>query len=249
MPLSGIDACKRALRVTRAQFQRGVGDLREVIRKRSKGVKKTRGQLRKLEAKVKELGGALSEEVSDGSSVLYDTSSDSDSDMGSDDAKEEPSSASDKASAAGMPKAKGVPTPKAKARVKESQAPSSGRRSKQSFPEVPPGETLRYTRANPTPKASGTLVSPKGTPGVVRLASNLDGVFLALVRSTTRTVPGRFAAKPRRSSRKAISCMAHDTPLVGCDSNSPPAASAPHPTIQYVLCQVHGESAEARPVL
>ena len=60
MPLSGIDACKRALRVTRAQFQRGVGDLREVIRKRSKGVKKTRGQLRKLEAKVKELGGALS---------------------------------------------------------------------------------------------------------------------------------------------------------------------------------------------
>ena len=43
--------------------------------------------------------------------------------------------------------------------------------------------------------------------------------------------------------------MAHDTPLVGCDSNSPSAASALHPTIQYVLCQVHGESAEARPVL
>ena len=46
--------------MTRAQFQRGVGDLREIIRKRSKGIKKTRGQLRKLEAKVKELGGALS---------------------------------------------------------------------------------------------------------------------------------------------------------------------------------------------
>ena len=81
--------------MTRAQFQRGVGDLREIIRKRSKGVKKTRGQLRKLEAKVKELGGALSEEVSDGSSVLCDTSSDSDSDMVSDDAKAEPSSTSD----------------------------------------------------------------------------------------------------------------------------------------------------------
>ena len=135
MPLGGIDACKRALRVTRAQFQRGVGDLREIIRKRSKGVKKTRGQLRKLEAKVKELGGALSEEVSDGSSVLCDISSDSDSDMVSDDAKAEPSSTSDngigkkvasseqapkaKASAAGMPKVQTGPTPKAKAKVVE----------------------------------------------------------------------------------------------------------------------------------
>ena len=162
MPLSGIDACKRALRVTRAQFQRGVGDLREVIRKRSKGVKKTRGQLRKLEAKVKELGGALSEEVSDGSSVLYDTSSDSDSDMGSDDAKAEPSSASDKASAAGMPKAKAVPTPKAKARVKESQAPSSGRRSKQSFPEVPPGENAPPHKGKPNAEGVRYPSFPKG---------------------------------------------------------------------------------------
>ena len=95
MPLGGIDACKRALRVTRAQFQRGVGDVREIIRKRSKGVKKTRGQLRKLEAKVKELGGALSEEVSDGSTVLCDTSSGSDSDMVSEDAKAESPSTSD----------------------------------------------------------------------------------------------------------------------------------------------------------
>ena len=151
MPLSGIDACKRALRVTRAQFQRGVGDLREVIRKRSKGVKKTRGQLRKLEAKVKELGGALSEEVSDGSSVLYDTSSDSDSDMGSDDAKAEPSSASDKASAAGMPKAKAVPTPKAKAR-----------RSKQSFPEVPPGENAPLHKGKPNAEGVRYPGFPKG---------------------------------------------------------------------------------------
>ena len=147
MPLSGIDACKRALRVTRAQFQRGVGDLREIIRKRSKGVKKTRGQLRKLEAKVKELGGALSEEVSDGSSVLCDTSSDSDSDMVSDDAKAEPSSTSDngigkkvasseqapRAKASAAPKTRTGPTPKAKAKVDEGQAPSSGRRSKHSL--------------------------------------------------------------------------------------------------------------------
>ena len=156
MPLGGIDACKRALRVTRAQFQRGVGDLHEIIRKRSKGVKKTRDHLCKLEAKVKELGGTLSEEVSDGSSVLYDTSSDSDSDMVSDDAKAEPSSPSDngigkkmasseqapkaKASAAEMPKGQTGSTPKAKAKVVEGQAPSSGRRSKENFPEIPPGE-------------------------------------------------------------------------------------------------------------
>ena len=180
MPLSGIDACKRALRVTRAQFQRGVGDLREVIRKRSKGVKKTRGQLRKLEAKVKELGGALSEEVSDGSSVLCDTSSDSDSDMVSDDAKAEPSSASDnrigkkvasseqapkaKASAAATPKARAGPTPKAKAKVAESQAPSSGRRSKQSFPEVPPGQDAPLHNGRPNAEGVRYPGFPKGDP-------------------------------------------------------------------------------------
>ena len=70
------------------------GDLREIVRKRSKCVKKTRGHLRKLEAKVKDMGGALSEEVSDGSSVLCDTSSDSGSDTASEDSKGEPSSAS-----------------------------------------------------------------------------------------------------------------------------------------------------------
>ena len=87
MRLNGIDARKRALRVTRAQFRRGLGDLREIVRKRSKCVKKTRGHLRKLEAKVKDMGGALSEEVSDGSSVLCDTSSDSGSDTASEDSK------------------------------------------------------------------------------------------------------------------------------------------------------------------
>ena len=165
MPLSGIDACKRALRVTRAQFQRGVGDLREVIRKRSKGVKKTRGQLRKLEAKVKELGGTLSEEVSDGSSVLCDTSSDSDSEMVSEDPKdpkEEPSTASDKASAAGAPKAKAAPRPKAKARVNESEAPSSGRRSKQSFPDVPPGENAPLHKGKPNAEGVRYPGFPKG---------------------------------------------------------------------------------------
>ena len=178
MPLSGIDACKRAVRVTRAQFQHGVGDLREIIRKRSKGVKKTRGQLRKLEAKVKELGGALSEEVSDGSSVLCDTSSDSDSDMVSDDAKAEPSSTSDngtgkkvasseqapraKASAAAAPKTRTGPTPKAKAKVDEGQAPSSGRRSKQSFPEVPPGEDAPLHNGRPNAEGVRYPGFPKG---------------------------------------------------------------------------------------
>ena len=245
MPLSGIDACKRALRVTSAQFQRGVGDLREVIRKRCKGVKKTRGQLRKLEAKVKELGGTLSEEVSDGSSVLYDTSSDSAPRT----RKRNHRLPQTRPRRPVRQKQKLYPSPKPRpesTRVKSRlQAGGANKVFRKSLRE----KTLRYTRANLTPKASSTLASPKGTPGAVRLASNLDGVFLALVRSTTRTVPGRFAAKPRRSSRKAISCMAHDTSLVGRDSNSPSAASALRPAIQYDLCQVHGESAEARPVL
>ena len=180
MPLGGMDACKRALRVTRAQFRRGVGDLREIVRKRSKSIKKTRGQLRKLEAKVKELGGALSEEVSDGSSVLCDTSSDSDSDsdMASDDVKAEPSSASDngvgkkavskeqapkaKASAAGVPKVQPGPPSKAKAKAVQGGAPPSGRRSKQSFPEIPPGEVAPLHKGKPNAEGVRYPGFPKG---------------------------------------------------------------------------------------
>ena len=84
MPLVGLDACKRTFRVKRALYKRGVGDLRDVMRKRSKCIKKSRGQVRKLEEKVKELGGTLSEDVSDYSSVLCGTSSDSESDTESD---------------------------------------------------------------------------------------------------------------------------------------------------------------------
>ena len=178
MPLNGIDACKRALRVTRAQFRRGLGDLREIVRKRSKCVKKTRGHLRKLEAKVKDMGGALSEEVSDGSSVLCDTSSDSGSDTASEDSKGEPSSASNngngkmelvsehmpkaKAAVVAAPKMQAKPAPKGKAKVSEGEVPSSGRRSKQNFPEVAPGEDAPLHKGKPN--AQGVLYPgfPKG---------------------------------------------------------------------------------------
>ena len=216
MPLSGIDACKRALRVTRAQFQRGVGDLREVIRKRSRGVKKTRGQLRKLEAKVKELGGALSEEVSDGSSVLCDTSSDSDSDMVSDDAKAEPSSASDNGIGKRWHPASKLlrqrpprpprrkreldPLPKPRPKLLRVRRPRPVGGASRVFLRSLQSRMLRCTTADPTPKVLGTLVSPKGILGVVRRASSFGEVLLALARSTARSAPGRFAVKLRKSS-------------------------------------------------
>ena len=180
MPLNGIDACKRALRVTRAQFQRGLGDLREVVRKRSKCVKKTRGHLRRLEAKLKDMGGTLSEEVSDGSSVLCDTSSDSESSTASEDNKATASSDSKgvtrdmtvdgqhlpkaKAAAAAAPKVEAKSVPKAKAKVAKGETPSSARRSKHTFPEVPPGEHAPLHKGKPN--AEGVLYPgyPKGHP-------------------------------------------------------------------------------------
>ena len=127
---------------------------------------------------MKELGGALSEEVSDCSSVLCDTSSDSDSDMVSDEVKAEPSSTPDKgigrnavsseqapkakAPAASTPKAKTGPTPKAKAQVKESQAPSSSRRSKHTFPEVPPQEEAPLHKGKPNAEGVRYPGFPKG---------------------------------------------------------------------------------------
>ena len=179
MPLNGIDACKRALRVTRAQFQRGLGDLREVVRKRSKCVKKTRGHLRRLEAKLKDMGGTLSEEVSDGSSVLCDTS-DSESSTASEDNKATASSDSKgvtrdmtvdgqhlpkaKAAAAAAPKVQAKSVPKAKAKVAKGETPSSTRRSKHTFPEVPPGEHAPLHKGKPN--AEGVLYPgyPKGHP-------------------------------------------------------------------------------------
>ena len=180
MPLNGIDACKRALRVTRAQFQRGLGDLREVVRKHSKCVKKTRGHLRRLEAKLKDMGGTLSEEVSDGSSVLCDTSSDSESSTASEDNKATASSDSKgvtrdmtvdgqrlpkaKAAAAAAPKVQAKSIPKAKAKVAKGETPSSARRSKHTFPEVPPGEHAPLHKGKPN--AEGVLYPgyPKGHP-------------------------------------------------------------------------------------
>ncbi|CAE7532152.1 unnamed protein product, partial [Symbiodinium pilosum] len=113
MPLTSIHACKRSLRVARAQYNRGIGDLREGIRRRNKAIKKSRNGLRKLEAKVQELGGELSEEMSDYSSPLGDTASESESGTNSHAEKVEPASSKEQA----VPKKKAVAksSPKAEA--------------------------------------------------------------------------------------------------------------------------------------
>ena len=68
--MPSIEADKRALRVALATFQRGVGDLREVLAKQRPLLLKKKALLRKLEKKVADKGGELS-----GSSLLDDSSS------------------------------------------------------------------------------------------------------------------------------------------------------------------------------
>ena len=81
-----VNAVARALRVARATFARRTGDLRSMIKHRIPGCKKAKGQLRKLEARLVELGGELSEEVSSEDALLGATSSDESGESSSDDA-------------------------------------------------------------------------------------------------------------------------------------------------------------------
>ena len=132
MPLGGLDACKRALRVKRALYKRGVGDLRDLMRKRSKGIKKSRGQVQKLEEKVRELGGTLSEDVSDYSSVLYDASSDSESGAKSEKKKASQKKPKDKLSPkkdvdAETDKKEAAPPSEAESKRKEAEVQATGR--------------------------------------------------------------------------------------------------------------------------
>ena len=169
MPLVGLDACKRTLRVKRALYKRGVGDLRDLMRKRSKCIKKSRGQVRKLEDKVQELGGTLSEDVSDYSSVLCGTSSDSESDTESDKNEVAQKKPEDKPSpkkivAAGTNKTDAAPPSEAKSEGNQTEVKAVGRRSKQTFPEIPPGEYAPLHKGKPN--AQGVLYPglPKGDP-------------------------------------------------------------------------------------
>ncbi|OLP88805.1 hypothetical protein AK812_SmicGene29789 [Symbiodinium microadriaticum] len=80
-----VDAVARALRVARATFARRTGDLRSMIRNRIPRCKKAKGQMRKLEARLVELGGELSEEVSSEDALLGATSSEESGETSSDD--------------------------------------------------------------------------------------------------------------------------------------------------------------------
>ena len=148
---------------------RGVGDLRDIVRKRSKCIKKSRGQLRKLEEKVKELGGTLSEDVSDYSSLLCSTSSESGSSSESDNNEVAPTKPVDTACTGKKTVAKTVqkesaPSSKAKSSGKETEVKTSGRRTKQTFPEVAPGKDAPLHKGKPN--AEGVLYPgfPKGDP-------------------------------------------------------------------------------------
>ena len=171
--MPSIEADKRALRVARATFQRGVGDLREVLAKQRPLLLKKKALLRKLEKKVADKGGELSEEVSSCSSLLDDSSSGS-------------SGASDhETTPVAKVKAKSKPEPVAKAKVKARELPpvksseeeeeasaeqdkggakKKARRSKADFPDVPPGEPAPRHRGKAN--AQGELYSGyrKGDP-------------------------------------------------------------------------------------
>ena len=163
MPLSSLDATQRALRVARAQYSRGKGDLRELLRKRQATVKKQKTTLRQLEDKVREMDGVLSEECSSSSSLLGSSSSDSESETDSASFKGTPPK--EKASP-GLkpPEEEAVPQAKTKAKAKAKAPPVSPkeksiakapRRSKQNFPEIPPGEPAPSHKGKPN--AEGVL--------------------------------------------------------------------------------------------
>ena len=207
--MPSIEADKRALRVARATFQRGVGDLREVLAKQRPLLLKKKALLRKLEKKVADKGGELSEEVSSCSSLLDDSSSGS-------------SGASDHVTTpVAKVKAKSKPEPVAKAKVKARELPpvksseeeeeasaeqdkgggkKKARRSKADFPDVPPGEPAPRHRGKAN--AQGELYPARATPGVVRAASSFAAVSPVPPKATVLDAFGRSANDGRHSSKK-----------------------------------------------
>ena len=101
------------------------------------------------------------------------------------------------------PKMQAKPAPKAKAKVSEGEVPSSGRRSKQNFPEVAPARTPHFTRVNQTPKACCTPASLKGMPCAVKRVSNFGEAFTSLANRTVHSARGRCVAESGCLDRKS----------------------------------------------
>ena len=159
-----VNAVARALRVARATFARRTGDLRSMIKHRIPGCKKAKGQLRKLEARLKELGGELSEEVSSEGSLLGVTSSEESGEASSDEApvKKEEDDEKPEAAAEGN-KGHGVAKPGGEGKPKAASK-KPARRSKEAFPFIPPGDPAPNHRGRPN--AEGVLYPgfPKDHP-------------------------------------------------------------------------------------
>ena len=197
-----VNAVARALRVARATFARRTGDLRSMIKHRIPGCKKAKGQLRKLEARLVELGGELSEEVSSEGSLLGVTSFEESGEASSDDAPakneqddEKPEAAAEGSKGHGVAKPGGEVKPKA-----ASKKPSS----------LP--ETLhRTTVADPTPKAFFTRGFQRNTPSFATLVRCCAAALTARAKPTTPLAPGGRADE--RTCPKKSACRAYSLPL------------------------------------
>ena len=118
------------------------------------------------EEKVRELGGTLSEDVSDYSSVLYDASSDSTESEKNKAVQKEPE---DKPSPkkdvdAETDKKEAAPPSEAESRGKKAEVQATGRRSKQNFPEIPPGDDAPLHKGKPNAQGVRYPGYPKGDP-------------------------------------------------------------------------------------
>ena len=206
-----VNAVARALRVARATFARRTGDLRSMIKHRIPGCKKAKGQLRKLEARLKELGGELSEEVSSEGSLLGVTSSEESGEASSDEApvKKEEDDEKPEAAAEGN-KGHGVAKPGGEGKPKAASK-KPARRSKEAFPFIPPGDPAPNHRGRPTPKAFFTRGFQRTTPSFATLARCCAAALTARAKPTTPLAPGGRADK--RTCPKRSVCRAYSLPL------------------------------------
>ena len=159
-----VDAVARALRVARATFARRTGDLRSMIKNRIPRCKKAKGQMRKLEARLVELGGELSEEVSSEDALLGATSSEESGETSSDDTPVKSKEDKEKpvVPAEGSPKEHSAAKPGGEVKPKAASK-KPARRSKEAYPCIPPGDPAPNHRGRPN--AEGVLYGvSKGTP-------------------------------------------------------------------------------------
>ena len=140
---------------------------------RQQGHQKIQRTGAEAEEKVRELGGTLSEDVSDYSSVLCDASSDSESGTESEKNKAVQKESKDKPSPkkdvdAETDNKEAAPPSEAESRGKKAEVQATGRRSKQNFFEIPSGDDAPLHRQAERPRCSVSGVPQRG-PHALRL--------------------------------------------------------------------------------